>query len=90
MIVQVTEVDGTEVICIANNDAVLGGLLTVYHVERSTGSLENVQNDLPVRPGLTARKNLLNTDEIVKTGSGSKRNLFTGPCFNEMVRYLLR
>ena len=41
---------GTEVVCIANNDAVLGGLLTVYHVERSTGSLENVQNDLPVCP----------------------------------------
>ena len=42
------EVKGSEVICTAMNDALLGGLVTVFHVERSSGSLENVQNTLPV------------------------------------------
>lgn len=44
------EIHGGEVICKANNDASLGGLVTVFHVERSSGSLENVQNTLPVSP----------------------------------------
>lgn len=44
------EINGTDVICKAMNDALLGGLVTVYHVERSTGSLENPQNTLPVYP----------------------------------------
>ena len=39
---------GTEVYCTANNDATLGGLLTVFHTERSSDSLTNVQNSLPV------------------------------------------
>ena len=39
----------TEVVCRANNDATLGGLVTVFHVERSADSLENPQNDMPVR-----------------------------------------
>ena len=39
---------GTEVYCTANNDATLGGLLTVFHTERSLDSLTNVQNTLPV------------------------------------------
>ena len=36
---------GTEVTCVAQNDAVLEGLLTVFHVERSSDTevLENVQ-----------------------------------------------
>lgn len=46
---QVVEVSGTEVICQAQNDAVLGGLLTVFHTERSSSGLTNVQNELPVR-----------------------------------------
>ena len=45
---QVTGVSGTEVYCTANNDATLGGLLTVFHTERSSDSLTNVQNSLPV------------------------------------------
>ncbi len=34
--------------CVAKNNAVLEGLLTVYHVERSTNALVNVQNTLPL------------------------------------------
>lgn len=34
--------------CIAKNDAVLDGLLTVFHAERSVEGLANVQNDLPL------------------------------------------
>ena len=45
---QVTETTATDVICEARNDAVLGGLLTVFHTERSSSSLNNMQNDLPV------------------------------------------
>lgn len=39
---------GPDVICVAKNDAVLDGLLTVFHAERSTSGLSNVQNELPV------------------------------------------
>lgn len=49
VIAQVTETTSTDVICKARNDAVLGGLLTVFHTERSTSGLTNVQNELPVR-----------------------------------------
>lgn len=35
-------------ICVANNDAVLDGLLTVFHAERSSEGLSNVQNHLPM------------------------------------------
>lgn len=35
-------------ICHAHNDAVLDGLLTVFHTERSTSSLLNVQNDMGI------------------------------------------
>lgn len=45
---EVTEVTETDVICRAQNDAVLDGLLTVYHVERSSDQLLNLQNDLPL------------------------------------------
>ena len=48
-LLQVTGVSGTEIYCTANNDASLGGLLTVFHTERSSDSLTNVQNSLPVR-----------------------------------------
>ena len=44
-----TGISGTEIYCTANNDASLGGLLTVFHTERSSDSLTNVQNSLPVR-----------------------------------------
>jgi pyruvate kinase len=37
-----------EVTCVAQNDAVLDGLLTVFHMERSSHELSNVQNTLPV------------------------------------------
>lgn len=39
---------GDDVICVAKNDAVLDGLLTVFHAERSVEGLANVQNDLPL------------------------------------------
>jgi hypothetical protein len=45
---QVTETTATDVICEARNDAVLGGLLTVFHTERSTSGITNLQNELPV------------------------------------------
>ncbi|PRW57775.1 pyruvate kinase isoform C [Chlorella sorokiniana] len=43
----VEEVTPTEVVCVAASDAVLDGLLTVFHIERSGESLSNLQNDLP-------------------------------------------
>lgn len=46
---QVVEVvNGTDVVCVARNDALLDGLLTVFHVERSSDELLNLQNDLPL------------------------------------------
>jgi pyruvate kinase len=41
-------VDGTDVVCVAQNDATLDGLLTIFHVERSADGLSNAQNDLPL------------------------------------------
>ncbi|KAL4856094.1 Pyruvate kinase 2 [Chlorella vulgaris] len=43
----VIEVSGSEVVCTAASDAVLDGLLMVFHLERSGESLSNLQNDLP-------------------------------------------
>jgi hypothetical protein len=46
---QVVEVvDGCDVVCVAKNEALLDGLLTVFHVERSSDELLNLQNDLPL------------------------------------------
>eukprot|EP00877_Chromochloris_zofingiensis_P009758 jgi/Chrzof1/5035/Cz15g09100.t1_PYK1[v5.2] len=46
---EVTDVrNRTDVLCVAKNDAVLDGLLTVFHVERSSDELLNLQNDLPL------------------------------------------
>ena len=45
---QVEEVGSQDVVCRANNEADLDGLLTVFHCERSSTSLANVQNDLPI------------------------------------------
>lgn len=45
---QVVEVRGTDVICVAQNDATMEGLLTAYHVERSLSGVENLQNGLPL------------------------------------------
>ncbi len=39
---------GPDVFCVAKNNAVLEGLLTVFHTERSTDTLLNVQNTLPL------------------------------------------
>lgn len=44
---KVEEVSGTDVVCTAGADAVLDGLLMVFHLERSGESLSNLQNDLP-------------------------------------------
>lgn len=45
---EVVRKEGTEVVCEAKNDATLDGLLTVFHVERSSDTLSNKQNDLPL------------------------------------------
>ena len=37
-----------DVVCTAMNAGVLDGLITVFHTERSTDSLANLQNDLPI------------------------------------------
>ncbi len=40
---------GEDIHCVANNAAVLEGLLCVFHVERSSGNgLSNTQNELPL------------------------------------------
>ena len=44
----VTGIDGDAISCVASNAASLGGLLTVFHTERSEDGLANMQNDLPV------------------------------------------
>ena len=45
----VAEVTGQDVWCVAQNSAVLEGLLCVFHAERSHGGeLHNVQNELPL------------------------------------------
>ena len=45
---QVESVTKEDVTCVARNSAELDGLLTVFHTERSTDALQNVQNDLPI------------------------------------------
>lgn len=47
LFLEVEDVNATEVICMAKNNAVLDGLLTIFHQERSSDSLSNLQNDLP-------------------------------------------
>lgn len=44
---EVEDVTPTEVICNVKNDAVLDGLLMIFHQERSQEGLSNLQNDLP-------------------------------------------
>lgn len=48
--VQVTDVQGTEVRCVAKNNATLEGLLCVFHCERSSSAhlVTNIQNELPL------------------------------------------
>lgn len=45
--VTVTSVEGATIVGTAGNDASLGGLLTVFHCERSADGVSNAQNDLP-------------------------------------------
>ena len=47
LFLEVEEVNATEVICLAKNGSKLDGLLTIFHQERSTQGLSNLQNDLP-------------------------------------------
>lgn len=47
LFLEVEDVTATEVICTAKNNSVLDGLLTIFHQERSTQGLSNLQNDLP-------------------------------------------
>ncbi|KAK9828408.1 hypothetical protein WJX81_005360 [Elliptochloris bilobata] len=44
----VDSVGEKDVVCTAMNAGVLDGLITVFHTERSTDSLANLQNDLPI------------------------------------------
>ena len=39
---------GNDVVCTARNNASLDGLLTIFHTERSSDTLQNVQNDLQI------------------------------------------
>ncbi|KAF6256488.1 Pyruvate/Phosphoenolpyruvate kinase-like domain-containing protein [Scenedesmus sp. NREL 46B-D3] len=41
-------VEGDDIVCEAQNGAVMDGLLTVFHMERSADSLLNLQNNLPL------------------------------------------
>ena len=45
---QVDDVAGNDVVCTARNNASLDGLLTIFHTERSSDTLQNVQNDLQI------------------------------------------
>ena len=45
------EIKETDVVCTARTAAVLDGLLTVFHTERSPEGVSNVQNDLEVGLG---------------------------------------
>lgn len=45
---QVEEIQGDNVVCTAANHATLDGLVTIFHTERSSDVLNNVQNDLPI------------------------------------------
>lgn len=47
LFLEVEEVNAAEVICLAKNGSKLDGLLTIFHQERSTQGLSNLQNDLP-------------------------------------------
>lgn len=40
--------DGLDVVCVANNDTTLDGLLTIFHTERAAEGVSNIQNRLPV------------------------------------------
>eukprot|EP00882_Tetradesmus_deserticola_P000941 GHRQ01001021.1.p1 GENE.GHRQ01001021.1~~GHRQ01001021.1.p1 ORF type:complete len:630 (+),score=269.85 GHRQ01001021.1:216-2105(+) len=44
----VQRVEDGDIICKAQNGAVMDGLMTVFHMERSTDSLHNLQNNLPL------------------------------------------
>ena len=46
--VQVDDIQGDDVVCTAANHATLDGLVTIFHTERSSDVLNNVQNDLPI------------------------------------------
>ncbi|WIA20835.1 hypothetical protein OEZ85_005187 [Tetradesmus obliquus] len=45
---RVTRIEGADIICEACNGAVMDGLMTVFHMERSADSLLNLQNNLPL------------------------------------------
>lgn len=47
-VLQVDKIEGDDVYCTANNHANLDGLVTIFHTERSSDTLNNVQNDLPI------------------------------------------
>ena len=47
LFLEVEDVTATEVLCVARNNAILDGLLNVFHLERSSEGLSNLQNDLP-------------------------------------------
>lgn len=44
----VVDVKGQNIICQATNSADMDGLMTVFHMERSSDALVNLQNNLPL------------------------------------------
>eukprot|EP00891_Asterochloris_glomerata_P003175 jgi/Astpho2/3175/e_gw1.00052.17.1_t len=48
LFLHVDDVAGNDVVCTARNNASLDGLLTIFHTERSSDTLQNVQNDLQI------------------------------------------
>ena len=49
------EITDTDVVCTARTAAALDGLLTVFHTERASEGVSNVQNDLEVRATMPRR-----------------------------------
>ena len=47
---------GNDVVCTARNNASLDGLLTIFHTERSSDTLQNVQNDLQILSQVQTRQ----------------------------------
>ena len=45
---EVTSKTDTDITCVALNEATLGGLLTVFHMERNVKGIENKQNQQPL------------------------------------------
>ena len=69
---QVDDVAGNDVVCTARNNASLDGLLTIFHTERSSDTLQNVQNDLQILSQVqTGQSQTVLSDVGVRTAPSS-------------------